>query len=69
MPNPSERPQGVFIHRLDGEIIPCELAWVGVIEGINTWAIATQIELGDQVKIEVMPSQTAITVPTAFEES
>jgi hypothetical protein len=63
----SNRPEGVTIHRANGDVVVCELAYVETDdEGITEWGIASEVNLaqGDSVHIDYMPAQSRITMPT-----
>lgn len=57
----SRRPEGVTIHHPDGTTTVCELAYVGIEDGLHTWAAATPYRPGrDQVTIEMLPAHSCV---------
>lgn len=55
------RPEGVTIHHPDGTTTVCELAYVGIEDGLHTWAAATPYRPGrDQVTIEMLPAHSCV---------
>jgi hypothetical protein len=57
-----ERPQGVWIVKADGAVVPCELAFSHVAEdGQAMWKILTKcnFQQGDRLKADRFPRETA----------
>ena len=48
-------PEGVALKFQSGEVVPCELFYVGKIEGVHTWEITMQIEDVREIHSLVVP--------------
>lgn len=61
-----ERPTDVRIVKSDGREIPCELTYVGIVDGCHEWEVAAEFNPsdGDSIKIGIMPGKTGISFPT-----
>lgn len=56
------RPRGVRIRHADNTVTPCELAYVGIEDGLHTWAIMGTVHFGrgDAIEADVIPGETSI---------
>lgn len=61
-----ERPRDVRIEKSDGRVIPCELSYAGEYDGINVWALDTELNLtdGDTLHVGFFPARTTLAMPT-----
>lgn len=55
-------PQGVSIEFRNGDVMPCEIFYVGKIGGFHTWEITAQLDVMEikRLIVDVMPAKTAI---------
>lgn len=62
-------PQNVRVELPDGEIVPCELVYIGVEEDLHVWQAVTEVAvpLGREVRIliDALPASTSIRLTFA----
>lgn len=60
------RPEGVRIVHADGQVTPCEPAFVGIdSEGFAVWDIMTPFDAaaGDRLHVAMMPGRSSLVIP------
>jgi len=63
-----DAPHGVVVTLLDGTRVPCELAYVGYVEGVRTWETTTVFRTGPglsppkMIEAELIPPGCAISI-------
>lgn len=58
-------PQNVRVELDDGQVIPCELAYEGVAEGVHRWVATAPVALrgrGWTLHIDALPAHTSVGV-------
>lgn len=61
-------PQNVRVIHMDGSVTPCEIAYVGVVEGIHTWRVTTHLRphFGDRLVVDKMSPKTALSMTSTI---
>jgi hypothetical protein len=60
------RPEGVRVLRANGEVLDCELVYVGRDNGNHCWAVGGAVlRDGDRLLVDTMPPHTGIEYATS----
>ena len=61
-----EPPTNVRVQLPGGEIVPCELAYEGITDGVHTWVAVTPVVAtpgpGVHLLCDVLPAKTSIAI-------
>lgn len=66
-PTPNEQPrppEGIVIVYNDGQRVPCEVYYDGIVNGAHMWVVTTAIdsERFQRLHVDLLPPQTSISV-------
>lgn len=64
---PPSAPSGVVVTYRGGTRVPCEIYYVGIIEGLHTWLTtqAFDVEYVKNLHIDVLPAKTSVRLRSA----